>query len=215
MTEIKYIPALKYKWLTSFYDIVVSVLMPEKKFKSAILINANIAENNKVLDFGVGTATLSIMAYTMNRNAEYAGIDVDENILAIAKSKILKSRAEIKLIKYNGAKLPFEDNSFDKVISSLVIHHLTDDQKIQTFRELKRVLNINGEMHIADWGYPKNIIQRILFHTVQLLDGYTTTAANVKGKLPYLFSISGFKNVEITHNFCTILGTIQVFKVMN
>lgn len=208
-----YIPALKFHWLTNIYDWLISTFMPEKQFKMALIQNANIQNNFEVLDFGIGTATLSILALNNNTKANYQGIDINEKILKIAQQKIEKEILPIKLIKYNGGVLPFANASTDRVISSLVIHHLTDEQKIEAFKEFKRILKPSGEVHIADWSKPTNFLMRLCFHLVQFLDGYKTTNANVKGKIPELIKSVGFSQVEITHNFNSVLGTVGIFKV--
>ena len=211
MSNEKYIPALKYNWLTGLYDWLIQTFMPEKKFKEAIIENANIENDFVVLDFGVGTATLSIMAAQVNPKAVYKGIDIDEKILVIARRKVDASHVAVELIKYNGGTLPFADNTFNRVISSLLFHHLTTVQKIQAFSEIKRVLKPGGELHVADWGKPSNFLMRGLFHLVQLLDGYNTTDDNVKGKLPELIKSSGLKVVQTNQNYNTVLGSIQLF----
>ena len=94
MSNEKYIPALKYNWLTGIYDWLIRTFMPEKKFKGAVIENANIQNGYAVLDFGVGTATLSIMASQANPNAVYKGIDIDEKILRIVSSKIKSAPLE-------------------------------------------------------------------------------------------------------------------------
>jgi|LauGreDrversion4_2_1035121.scaffolds.fasta_scaffold15360_3 ubiquinone/menaquinone biosynthesis C-methylase UbiE len=213
MQNQSYIPALKFHWLTNIYDSLISTFMPEKEFKNAIIINANIQDNFKVLDFGIGTATLSLMAYQSNSYARYIGIDIDDNILKLAHNKISNSQAKIELVQYQGGKIPFDDDSFDRIISSLVFHHLTDNQKLVAFQEFYRVLKPNGEVHIADWGRANNKIMKGLFHIVQLLDGYDTTTANVDGKLPEIIKSAGFHNVDIKKHFNTILGTLEIFKI--
>lgn len=209
-----YIPALKFHWLTNIYDWLIGNFMPEKKFKSQLIANATIYETWKVLDFGIGTATLSIMAWQTQPNADYTGIDIDEKILQLAKQKIMSKNAPINTMLYNGGTLPFDDHSFDRIISSLVIHHLTDEQKIFAFQEFKRILKPQGEVHIADWGKADNLLMRLLFHIVQLLDGYKTTSANVEGRLPDMMLSSGFRDVQIINYFNTLLGTIQIFKLI-
>jgi ubiquinone/menaquinone biosynthesis C-methylase UbiE len=213
MDHQKYIPALRFNWLTDIYDWLIATFMPEKKFKSSILQNATIKDGFDVLDFGIGTATLSIMAYKSAPNVNYTGLDIDDKILKLAKSKIEKTGAAIQLIKYSGGKLPFPDNSFDRVISSLVIHHLTTEQKTEVFAEFKRVLKPGGEVHIADWGKASNMLMRLLFHLVQLLDGYTTTNDNIQGKLPFIIRKGGFTDVDILQKFNTVLGTVELFKI--
>lgn len=213
MNNTSYIPALRFHWLTNSYDWIVSHLMPEKEFKRALLNNAKIQNDFTVLDFGIGTATLSIMAYTSNPNAKYIGIDIDDRILEVAYKKININKVDVKLIKYDGGTLPFLDNSFDRIITSLVLHHLTKEQKLETFFEFKRILKPDGELHIADWGKAANFLMRLMFNIVQLLDGYKTTNDNVMGKLPLIINQSGFKHITISQKFNTLLGTVEIFKI--
>ena len=102
MKKEKYIPALKFHWLTNMYDWLVGALLPEKKFKQYLITNASIKEGYVVLDFGTGTATLSIMAYQQYPKAEYHGLDIDEKVLSIAKNKNSKVAVQIILTKIPG-----------------------------------------------------------------------------------------------------------------
>lgn len=213
MSREKYIPSLKYNWLTGIYDWLIRTFMPEKKFKGAVIENANIQNEYSVLDFGVGTATLSIMASQISPNALYKGLDIDGKILGIARKKIDAANAPVELIKYDGGKLPFSDQSFDRIISSLVIHHLTTEQKQEAFQEFKRILKPGGEVHIADWGKASNFLMRLMFHFVQFLDGYKTTNDNVKGRLPEIMRSAGFNMVNIVKHFNTVLGTVEIFRL--
>lgn len=215
MGNNKYIPPLRFHWLTNTYDWLISNLMPEKIFKTKLIENANIQENFNVLDFGTGTATLLIMAFNIQSRAKFIGIDVDEKVLHIARKKIIKQKANVELIRYEGNILPFPDNSFDRIISSLVFHHLTTEQKLASFFEFKRVLKPEGEIHIADWGKASNLTMRVMFILVQLLDGYKTTNDNVQGKLPGFLKKTGFKHVEIKEKINTVIGTIEILKVRN
>ena len=212
MAHNQYIPALRFHWLSNIYDWLISKFMPEKKFKTQLIKNADIQNNYKILDFGTGTATLSIMAYESKPDAKYTGIDIDDKILLIANKKISAKKAKIELIKYDGGQLPFSDNTFDRIITSLVIHHLTTKQKTEVFKEFRRILKPDGELHIADWGKAANLLMRFLFHIVQLLDGYKRTNDNVKGLLPMFLSDAGFHFVTSTHHFNTMFGTIQLLK---
>ena len=212
MAHNQYIPALRFHWLSNIYDWLISKFMPEKKFKTQLIKNADIQSNYKVLDFGTGTATLSIMAYESRPDAKYTGIDIDDKILLIANKKISAKKAKIELIKYDGGHLPFSDNTFDRVITSLVIHHLTTEQKTEVFKEFRRTLKPGGELHIADWGKAANLLMRFLFHIVQLIDGYKRTNDNVQGLLPMFLSDAGFHFVKSTQHFNTIFGTIQLLK---
>ena len=129
MSTTKYIPALRFRWLTPMYDFFLNVTMPEKRIKQALIDLASIHSNSTVLDFGCGAATLTIMIKQMNPEANLTGIDVDMAILNKAVQKIKKSKLDILLRDYDGILLPFQDNSFDRILSCLVFHHLDTEKK--------------------------------------------------------------------------------------
>jgi ubiquinone/menaquinone biosynthesis C-methylase UbiE len=213
-TTTDHVPALRFDWLTGFYDRLIAATMPEKAFKMALVRQAGIRPGDRVLDFGTGTATLSILLAEQHPDADVTGVDVDEKVLTIARRKVAESRAAVRLVRYSGEKLPFESRSFDRAVSSLVFHHLTRTQRQRALRELNRVLAPGGEIHIADWGKPASGLQRRLFYLVQLLDGFETTADSVRGILPELLYEAGFDNVEETGKYKTVFGTLRMWRAV-
>ncbi|MEZ4963355.1 MAG: class I SAM-dependent methyltransferase [Saprospiraceae bacterium] len=207
-----YVPALRFGWLTGLYDKLIAATMPEKAFKAALVRQAGIRPGDRVLDFGTGTATLSILVKETHPGSLVTGVDVDEKVLGIARRKVLESGIDVRLVRYDGETLPFGRGSFERAVSSLVLHHLTRSQRQQALRELNRVLAPGGEIHIADWGKPANSLQRLLFYLVQLLDGFETTADSVRGNLPELLYEAGFDNVEETGCFKTVFGTLRLWR---
>lgn len=210
--ENNHIPALGFGWLTGFFDPLLKYTMPERRFKTALIEQANISPLHNVLDFGCGSLTLTLLAKQKQPEAHFIGVDVDEKILNIARKKLENTNKKIKVDKYDGLILPYKDSSFDRVITSLVFHHLTSEQKENSFKEIKRVLKLGGELHIADWGKPANIFMRLAFYSVQLLDGFKTTRDHVKGLLPKYIKKGGFREVSIHSRFNTMYGTLQLFK---
>lgn len=206
-----YIPALRYEWLTRIYDPVLQLTMPERKFKNALIHQMKIQKSDKVLDFGCGSLTLSIIAAQKHTDAEYHGVDIDEKILSIAKKKVERVGLTIQAKLYDGGRLPYPDNYFDKVMSSLVFHHLTLRQKYGAMEEILRVLKRSGTLHIADFAKPVNILQRTGFYAVQLLDGFKTTQDSVKNVLPTVIRETGFLKAEETGVFKTLVGTVRIF----
>lgn len=205
-----YIPALKYGWLTSFYDPVVRWTTRESTFKRALLAQANVQPGEKILDLGCGTATLTIAIKVACAEADVVGLDGDLKILEIAAQKAASAGVQIALDQGYSYKLPYADNSFDRVVSSLFFHHLTTADKRRTLAEIERVLIPGGELHIADWGKAQNIIMRSVFFLVQFLDGFETTTDNVRGRLPELIEDAGFLDVAETAGFATPLGTLSI-----
>lgn len=211
-TQTPYVPALSYDWLTKFYDPLIKWGMQENTFKAALINQAQIKESFKSLDIGCGTATLALLIKRQHPSSEVYGIDGDDNILAIAQEKVASSGLAINLKKAMAYNLPYPDNYFDRVFSSLVFHHLTTENKELAFKEVLRVLKPSGEFHLADWDKGHNLLMKIASLTVQLLDGFETTKDNFQGRLQDIFMCSGFKQVERTNRFMTVLGTLSLFK---
>ncbi len=152
MNTQSYIPALRFKWLTPLYDLLVGITMPERRIKKELIGGAGLTYNQQVLDFGCGTATLTMMAKESYPATHITGIDVDEEILQKANAKVRKKELNIKLLNYDGLQLPFLDNHFQTILSCLVFHHLTTENKKKALAELFRVVQKNGQLHIADFG---------------------------------------------------------------
>jgi ubiquinone/menaquinone biosynthesis C-methylase UbiE len=213
MTEQKdFIPALKYDWLTKFYDPILQLTMPERKFKKSLIDKMRIERGYRILDYGCGSLTLSIMAAQMYPEAEYYGVDIDEKILSIASQKMAAAKQHIMIQQYDGGRLPYPDNYFDRVMSSLVFHHLTLRQKYAALDDIYRILKPGGEVHIADFGQPASALQRIGFYTVQLLDGFETTNDSLKNALPKAVKESDFSEVVENGVFKSLVGTVRLIK---
>jgi ubiquinone/menaquinone biosynthesis C-methylase UbiE len=210
MGQAKYIPALRFKWLTPLYDLLLNITMPEKRIKQTLIEAANISAGAKVLDYGCGTATLTIMVKEMSPGAKVTGIDVDREILDRATQKVKEKKVDIFLMGYVGKHLPFEPNAFDRTISCLVFHHLDTKTKQKTLEEIFRILNKDGQLHIADFGRSTSWIQRTLFNIIRGLDGFKPTDANAKGLLPEMISGAGFENVAIKKRLKTMFGEVQI-----
>ncbi len=207
-----YIPALKYNWLTQFYDGLLNVFLREKTFKTRLIESFSHRNPKHILDIGCGTATLSLMMEKTYTEACVTGLDGDENILAIAKEKGKSTQSKIRFIQAMSYNIPVSDGLFDVVTSSLMLHHLNSEDKRRTLKEVHRVLQPNGTVAIADWGKPSNFIMRGVFYLVQFLDGFETTTDNVKGMIPEYLTQAGFKDVKEIERIDTILGSVSIYQ---
>lgn len=206
-----YIPALSHDWLTPFYDSLIRWTMPESTFKRRLTEQTRIKRSDRVLDLGCGTGTLTRLIKRNHPDATVVGIDGDPKILEIARKKADQARLEITLDEGMSFNLPYPDASFDRVVSSLVFHHLNRENKLATLREVHRVLSAGGELHIADFGKPHNVLMRVVSLPWQLFDGFQTTADNVKGSMPELIRSAGFVEVHESARFMTLFGTLSLY----
>ena len=209
--SLNYVPALGFNWLTKSYDWLISNFFPEKKFKAALIDQANILQGETVMDFGSGTGTLCVMLKQSYPASNVVGLDIDEKIINIARKKIQKEKLDIRLLQYDSNTIPLSDNSVDKIVTSLVLHHLNTDIKEKMFREFHRILKPGGEFHVADFEKPANLYTRIAFQLVRWLDGKECTSINVKGKLKGLIERNKFTWLTGGNYFNTIIGTIRLF----
>jgi ubiquinone/menaquinone biosynthesis C-methylase UbiE len=204
-----YIPALRYNQLTSFYDPVVRLTTREAVFKSALVAQARIYHGHHVLDLACGTATLTIAIKQFRAAATVVGIDGDPAILRQARTKAQRADVEVQLDEGLSYELPYTNESFDRVLSSLFFHHLTSENKLRTLEEVWRVLKPGGEIHVADWGMPQNWLMKLASQSIVRLDG-ATTKDNFAGRLSAFIEQAGFANVQETGHFNTVFGTIRL-----
>lgn len=139
-------------------------------------------------------------------------MDVDDKALSIGLAKVAAAGSRIRLQPTQPGELPFPCASFDRVLSSLVFHHLTRGQKRNALRECFRILRPDGQLHIADWGHTGHFGFRVGFLLTQLLDGFETTYDNVRGLLPILVRETGFEDVTETLHFRTAFGSLRLLR---
>jgi ubiquinone/menaquinone biosynthesis C-methylase UbiE len=95
-------------------------------------------ENDLVLDIGCNTGDLTKIIANKNK---VIGMELSEGAVKKAKERGLKA------LQGSIYKIPFKDNSFDKVHLSEVIEHLLNTD--QALKEILRVLKPNGELIIT------------------------------------------------------------------
>jgi arsenite methyltransferase len=103
-----------------------------------------------VLDVGSGAGTDSLVAAQMvGSEGRVTGVDMTPEMLAKAKAAAVEMKAtNVEFLAGEAEGLPFEDESFDVVISNGVIDLIPDKDAV--FSEIHRVLRPGGRIQIAD-----------------------------------------------------------------
>ena len=177
-----------------------------------LLEQADLRRGQRVLDLGCGTGTLAIEAKRREPEAEVTGLDADPEMLDQARSKAEAAGVELELTEGYSTELPYEDGSFDRVLSTLFFHHLEPEPKRRTAREIARVLRAGGELHVADWGAPSDPAMALAFLGIRALDGFTNTEDNQRGALPAIFAAAGLSPALETDRLRTAFGTLSLYR---
>src|SRR5215213_4803439 len=155
MENREFIPALRFDRLTPLFDYVAAVGVRDRALKRRVLARAGLAAGERVLDVGCGTGTLAVAAAREAPDVRVTGIDADESILERARARAAGAGLDIEFDVGSAAALPYDDASFDVVLSTLVFHHLPDDVKRDAAAEIVRVLRAGGRLVIGDLGRPQ------------------------------------------------------------
>jgi ubiquinone/menaquinone biosynthesis C-methylase UbiE len=206
-----YVPALGVKALTGLYDPVVAATTREQAFKRELLRELSPRPGQRILDLGCGTGTLALMIKRSQPGVEVEGVDADPVMLARAEKKSAEAGLQIRFRTGLAQELPYDDDAFDAVVSSLFFHHLEREQKSLAFAELNRVLAAGGRVHIADWGQPSDPLMALATTTIRVFDGFSPTRDNLAGRLPEMLTDAGLENVREGARFRTVFGTLAIY----
>ncbi|MBD2519025.1 methyltransferase domain-containing protein [Nostoc sp. FACHB-973] len=109
---------------------------------------AEISPQDTVLDVACGTGELERLLLTEHPTLKIVGVDISEEMLAIAQEKC-SVYPQVLFHTASASALPFADDSFDVIVSASSFHYFSDP--LAALIEMKRVLKPNGKIVILDW----------------------------------------------------------------
>jgi ubiquinone/menaquinone biosynthesis C-methylase UbiE len=179
--------------LSGFYDYLT--FTEKSKFRKNQIKLIDIRKGEKVLEVGCGTGALSILAkIAVGESGEVDGIDIAPKMIATAQQKARKSNLKINFRIAPVNELPYPDNSFDLVISSLMFHHLPVKVKKEGLEEIHRVLKKEGRLFLCDFGSPHILTLPLMY---LILIWISSTRYQLFGRLPRLINECKFNHVEL------------------
>lgn len=196
------------------YDIMNRIMSfgIDKRWRkiAAKKVVESIDENSMILDIATGTGDLAIAIYDLskksNKNIELNAMDVNEQMMKIAKKKFENRKINLK---YGDAlNIPYPSDFFDCISVGFGTRNF-DDLEIFS-KELNRVLKVGGFFVIMDMALPRKRYQRIFFkfyfQIIRLLGylidkkSYEWLVTSIENfdfeKLKSTLEKNGFKNVK-------------------
>lgn len=143
-----YLPATGNDLLLPVYDLITRVFGMSPGYDT-LAGQAELLGGVQVLEIGCGTGNLTTRIVRLQPTAHVTATDPDPRALARARRKITGS-TEVRFEQVYAQRLPYADQSFDRVLSSMMLHHLDSHVKTEALREAYRVLRPGGSMHIVD-----------------------------------------------------------------
>ncbi len=150
-----------------------------------LVADARLRPGMRVLDLGSGTGYPALLAADIvGSEGTVVGIDLAESMLVVATRK---ARARMKHVTFRTgdvASLPFEEASFDAVISRFCLMFLPEIPKAAA--EMSRVLKPGGYVAAAVWASPdKNPYLRISMDVMKTITPLPPPDPEIPGNLPF------------------------------
>lgn len=146
-----------------------------------------VEDNEQILEIGHGNAGHLKSFLKIAKDLKYTGIDISETMHNEAKNLNAEFKDQAKFVLYEGEKLPFEDEVFDKIFTVNTVYFWKNP--VEYLNEIHRVLKDNGTF-VLTFGQ-KDFMETLPF-----------TAYNFKlynnDEMQELISKSHFKRMKIS-----------------
>lgn len=145
-----FLPGMGKTWLLPLYDMFTRISGVGRLHERAASVAA-VGDGDDVMDVGCGTGNLALAVLRAAPGARVTGLDPDGAALRIAARKAVRRGLDVDLVQAYADRLPAEDGSLDRVVSSLALHHVDEEARRGFAREALRVLRPGGTITILDF----------------------------------------------------------------
>jgi ubiquinone/menaquinone biosynthesis C-methylase UbiE len=133
------------------YDVMARRLLRGVYRQLAKDIASTAPDNGTVLDVGTGPGVLLVELARCRADLRLTGVDPASDMVAVAERNLNEFAPRATARVGDVGDLPFPDQSFDLIVSSLSLHHWEDPDA--AVAELARVLRPGGRLVIYDFRF--------------------------------------------------------------
>lgn len=203
----RYLPGMGRGWLLPLYDPFTRLIGIESAHRK-LAEEAELESAGRVLEIGCGTGNLVLMVKRMRPQLEVIGLDPDPRALARAGRKARRAAVALQLDRGFADELPYPDGSFDRVLSSLMFHHLQASLRAPSLREALRVLRPGGSLHLMDFGGQSHHLHGL----ARLARRSRTLQDNWDDRIPTLMREAGFAEAAETDHLTKHIGRLTYYR---
>lgn len=143
--------------IASTYDRVNRIISlgMDQKWRRQVAYNLPVKKNLRILDLATGTGDQLLSLFQHGPAISKAsGLDLSEQMLAIAKEKFAKTiyKDKTELLHADAQKIPFPNQTFDAVTCSFGIRNVPNP--LAMLQEVYRVLKPQGKCLILEFSLP-------------------------------------------------------------
>ncbi|AKK73685.1 methyltransferase type 11 [Chryseobacterium gallinarum] len=146
-----------------------------------------IEDHDRILEIGHGNAGHLKNILSLAKDLHYTGVDISETMYNEARKLNKEFEAQAQFVLYGGEKLPFEDQSFDKIFTVNTVYFWKNP--VEFLNEIWRVLKDNGTF-VLTFGQ-KKFMEKLPFTEYNF-----TLYSN--SEMEQLVSKSSFKRMKIS-----------------
>jgi ubiquinone/menaquinone biosynthesis C-methylase UbiE len=136
------------------YDLLLLIMTRgrDQAYRESLLDLAGVAPRHDVLDVGCGTGTQAIATWRRTQpGGSVVGVDISQKMLASARRKAHRAGLDIAFRCADAARLQFDDDRFDIVTITTVMHMIPESRRLLCLREASRVLRRGGRLLLVDY----------------------------------------------------------------
>lgn len=169
---------------------------------------AGLGSDATLLDVGTGNADLlGDLGRNKKRHTHHVGVDLHPQIVRMAERRG-RTMDSVSVLRADAQRLPFADNSFDAVVSTLMLHHFDGPGSITVLKEMARVARrkvVVADLERTPWAlFGARILSRTVWRHNRLtrLDGpLSVQRAWTRRELSDIAAHSGLARVRVTRHF--------------
>jgi ubiquinone/menaquinone biosynthesis C-methylase UbiE len=204
--ERPFLPAAGRDAFLPLYDPLTRLLGLTRALDE-LIARAELLASHDILDVGCGTGTLAVRVARRYPGVRITGLDPDVNALARAAKKAARAGVTVRFERGFADAMEYADRSFDRVLSSMMLHHVHRTEKPKALAEMRRVLKPGGRLELMD----------IMVHgsrgrLARLLHGEGQLNANADDRIMAALRDAGFADVTKTGERRTLFGPIGYYR---